>query len=616
MALLRDPSVLRCLPRDQGEEGSCASQALAAVIDLQKTFKAESATDLRPVSARMLSVMAERHSDRPDRGVSLRDVIKGFYHNGVCPDSVWPYEPLQIDEKFNVERSKAAREICLGTYFRLRPSLNDYHSAINEVGPILVSAWIHAGWKKDAVRRASGKIVPVGDTTEAHAFVIVGYDDTGFIVLNSWGSAWGGFDKCKGVAHWSYNDWADTIMDGWVLRLGVPAPTVFPLSIGEQGIYFAATNFPVRSTPAHELTGHLLHLDDGETFNRAPYPTSLDTMAETIRYLRRDQKYPSRPIAPLWREATTSLPAEGYRGIFLNFAGSINGINVVADQVAKDKTIAKSHGLYPITVSWCADTVEESDRVLAQIFLDSEAQVQKRGDDLNLLIELRTHGVGRAFWRDVENAAMKSSRPHGPVFSLVEDILSLSGYSIHCVCDGAGVLVLSELVKSTAQADPKLYRKLVSRISSLDLITPVIDVRAFETVFSDLLERAGQKPGLVRLHVPSTKDEGRLCVGAYTKPILSLIENSFVSRMSPKPNFLGKSAATVTKIDPDAFSGPNRWIARSDINVGNPKTGPIRQQDLHSKTKLMENIFQAINSTLTPGGEDNGKKDYARRTKR
>jgi hypothetical protein len=50
-----------------------------------------------------------------------------------------------------------------------------------------------------------------------HAFAIVGYNQDGFIIHNSWGLGWG----TKGRAVLAYEDWLNNAMDCWVAQLGV-----------------------------------------------------------------------------------------------------------------------------------------------------------------------------------------------------------------------------------------------------------------------------------------------------------------------------------------------------------------------------------------------------------
>jgi hypothetical protein len=111
----------------------------------------------------------------------------------------------------------------LGAYYRVDPrSVTDMHVALNE-SVLYASAVCHDGWDKgNGAGRREGRtwIIPrepakPGDG--GHAFVIVGYDRDGFLVLNSWGRGWGS----GGLAVLTYEDWLDNAMDCWIVQLGV-----------------------------------------------------------------------------------------------------------------------------------------------------------------------------------------------------------------------------------------------------------------------------------------------------------------------------------------------------------------------------------------------------------
>ena len=118
----------------------------------------------------------------------------------------------------------------LGAYYRIDTrSLSDMHAALNEVGIIYASAGCHAGWDDGlqqplmAKRPTSFKNVweiPVkGGQADhpGHAFAIVGYNERGFLIQNSWGPRWGS----HGYGVLTYDDWLRNAMDCWVAQLGV-----------------------------------------------------------------------------------------------------------------------------------------------------------------------------------------------------------------------------------------------------------------------------------------------------------------------------------------------------------------------------------------------------------
>ena len=95
-----------------------------------------------------------------------------------------------------------------GAFYRVNTTrLDDMQSAITELFGIVVSASIHDGWyTPEVVTRTVGRktetmhVIKRTDASKAlggHAFCIVGYNDVGFLVQNSWGTEWGG----RGVRH-------------------------------------------------------------------------------------------------------------------------------------------------------------------------------------------------------------------------------------------------------------------------------------------------------------------------------------------------------------------------------------------------------------------------------
>lgn len=210
---------------------------------------------------------------------TLRAAIKGFYHHGACRD--WPdvtTEPAEgtwqsegINPKApnkallfpSVAQAKKAREIVLGAYYRLSSILNHLHAALKDVGAILCSAKVHDGWLK-ATPQTGGIIAwphQLG-AQGAHAFVITGYDRHGFYVLNSWGENWGGYIGQVGIGLWPDADWAQNVIDAWVLCMGVSAPRAFGASIGEQGTKGVTGTVRAGSMPCLDLVGHYMHLAD------------------------------------------------------------------------------------------------------------------------------------------------------------------------------------------------------------------------------------------------------------------------------------------------------------------------------------------------------------------
>jgi hypothetical protein len=208
------------------QEGqSCTGHAVAAVINhvLGQT------TARKRVSPYMLYRLARRYDQFPgeaEAGSSLRAAFKGWFNHGVALESKWarldmsPEPDPDDEENLNEWRARP-----LGAFYRVNPfRLDDVQSAITELNAIAVSGIIHDGWVSP-VRATRGartehiirrSISP--RSRGGHAYCLVGYNEIGFLVQNSWGTSWGD----RGFAILPYEDWLDSVYDAWVARPGVP----------------------------------------------------------------------------------------------------------------------------------------------------------------------------------------------------------------------------------------------------------------------------------------------------------------------------------------------------------------------------------------------------------
>lgn len=685
LAVLRDrllPDALDFGVRDQGSSGRCVGFALANLVDLQRRLQSRSNGAPQPaarevVSADMLYWMAAYHEDYPDidraardglaatatvrpEGVrSLRSGIKALYHHGVCfdwPTGTSPPEPerWQSDcyhdgpptthQRFpTVAQAKAARAISLGAYFRLDPILNHYHAALNDTGGILVSARIHEGWRAPFTAGAG----VIGDYTfddlGAHAFVIVGYDAEGFLVLNSWGPGWGGHAGLPGIALWRYADWAETVMDGWVLRLGVSAPEAFDVAVGPQGLARAMGKIRTGTARCHQLIGHYLHLDDGFHVESGAYPSDSSSWPTTLEHLR----------GVLEDEAGTGAAKAGdtgegraapRRGVLLWIPGSLEGIAPAVESAILRKNEIAGLGLYSYNLFWCNQFVEKSLEVLTHVFDSAHARVGAMGPQLDALIEMQLRGIGRAFWRDMEQGARRAVHgtpdlPEendecpmpaigpGPVVALLRDMMALTAApdrELHVVCEGAGVLVLHELLRYLVVHHPEDYAALPDRLTSLSLIHPAIGLPRAGRHLAPLIRRmnaaqpaAMQTPVRIdgrprrhrtrqapraRIYLPAPPLEERLCFGVYGGSLLQLVSRSFEDRLAQDAD---------AEADRERPAGP----PRAHTHPSHPPrpllgTNAARAPALERCGAALETAFSEL-TALEAANSGNGRVPYA-----
>jgi hypothetical protein len=243
--LLPDTKGLDMLPSvpvlHQGNDGGCVGFALATVLNIsirRRFTESKAVPDPTWASPGMLYEMA-RHYDEwageSYQGTSLRGALKGWHKHGVASDGLWDtFVTAMTTAKSNDDEAQAhlnqvaanleqdARSRPLGAYYRIVDNdVSHMQAAIVEGDVVLAAAWIHDGWKDDALVQAAGRSSPPTIPVRSghaglHAFAIVGYTPHGFIVQNSWGPKWGK----TGKALLTYDDWMENRQDAWVARPG------------------------------------------------------------------------------------------------------------------------------------------------------------------------------------------------------------------------------------------------------------------------------------------------------------------------------------------------------------------------------------------------------------
>ncbi|MDO6670261.1 trypsin-like peptidase domain-containing protein [Paracoccus sp. 1_MG-2023] len=346
----------------QADPFSCVGFALASAINLQLKHVAGGAG--QRVSPAMIYALATRNDEFVDDlpgGTSLRGAIKGIYHHGVCLDKTAPYTGHDPTWHLTIAAAKEARNIALGAYFRLHPLVSDYQLAVQEVGSVVVSAYLHEGWRRRT--RPVGRIPQKPGRSGAHAFTIVGYDDRGFVIRNSWGEDWGQWKGRKGHAHWSYSDWDANVIDGWVLRLAPRAPAAFDLQVrsfptaGQHATVPSAVA-QLRNPRRNALIGHSIQAERDGLRGDGRIGAGPRTLRETALFLASDKgrrKYPR---------------------LALIFHDPALGDDVIARLSARLIEPFKLNGIYPINVAYGVDEI----RTLVLRMTDEARRAEKRSD--------------------------------------------------------------------------------------------------------------------------------------------------------------------------------------------------------------------------------------------
>lgn len=447
---------------DQGGNPSCVGFALAATIDNQLRARDGRAAGVSP---RLLYELARVHDEVPGeayRGTTLRGGIKAFFHNGAGPLAPAREAAPRLGARDFVLADATA--VQAGSYFRMRRDIDDFHSALTELGSVLVSARIHEGWT--APERTGGRIVPSRVFVGAHAFAVVGYDGEGFLVQNSWGADWGGWrgpdDAVRpGVAHWTYEDFDDALIDAWVVRIAVSAPRFNRrLLAGRKGEAGAAGDGPRRN----DLAGRLLALgDDDLAGGKYAFDGSwLDTARRRIRSAR-------------------TGPARGRHLLLAFHDGFADADRTAARAIALDAAVAGRAVAF--SVAWrpavalalgpCASAVPDGDATE-----DADARDRR--------IVRAVAPVAASLWRAAtSDAAAAFADGRGParvLGAILAPARGDQGLTLHVLASGLGALAMAAWLETLAARQPGRWR-----IDTLLVFTPCLPIELWRTAFEPRL---------------------------------------------------------------------------------------------------------------------------------
>ncbi|MGE0415582.1 MAG: hypothetical protein AB7O80_02150 [Acetobacteraceae bacterium] len=497
-ARLLPPADLAIL--DQGQDGACTGFALAAVVNL---LIVRNTRQGRRVSPHMLYRMAKMYDEWPGEdyeGSSLRGALRGFFNNGACADGLWG----KTTEAFaSLAAAKDARRTALGAYFRLRPVLSDYHAALNETGVIYASAGVHSGWDNPP-----GGNIPPKAGGPLHAFAIVGYDETGFWVQNSWGADWGK----SGVAHWSYQDWAANIQDAWVLQLAIEAPEAFGLTVRSGSTRGTTAEQDVRrARPTRsDIAGHFVHVRNGDYACNPPYWSTQDDV-----------------------EATANLVAQKtkHRHLMIYAHGGLNSPDAAAARTAAMANVFLENGIYPYAIFYDTGLLE----TLKDVILGRGSAISERSGGLldmtDVLIEQAVGDVGTRLWSEMKADAtvpFNAGRDGERAIRTFVDALAAAPTptSLHIVGHSTGAILLGNLLACL----DRLTGGAIT-VETCTLLAPACTIDFYRDHYHPRLAAAPQVRTQIRrmtvYNLDDVTEQADQVTWAYNKSLLYLVSNAF-----------------------------------------------------------------------------------------
>ena len=508
--------VMQGLVLNQGTEGACTGFGLSCVANYllwARHIASKSRAKFESVSPRMFYEMAKRYDEWPSQdydGSSCRGALKGWQKHGVCANDLWPL-PLDADNKPIFTRpgdgwSVDATRRPLGVYYRItKTSVVDVQAAIAEIGAVYVSADAHDGWdalmKKKPLAPATKHaelpvIEPIDDPKSkgGHAFALVGYNERGFIVQNSWGLRWGR----SGFAILPYDDWAVHATDAWACAMGVAVH--IPDLAGGMRTQLASRWRVASGRSLNDLDRCARQpnnpVDDAWPIDHEFKTPAYEPMSTDAAYLHTlvAGNNGKLVVSDFTREATDAAghakeivvdePLRWFKArkekVLKLAIYAHGGLNSEADSIERIRVLAPyfdANGIYPLFLTWKTGAGETLTGMLEdwtrKLFGD---QIERAGGWLNLgeakdrAIEAFGHVVGKGIWgemRDNAQAAVEKNR-----------LLDLTGLQLqalskalkkdkcrlelHLVGHSAGSILLGHLLSRIAQLPADDNRPTVS----------------------------------------------------------------------------------------------------------------------------------------------------------
>ncbi len=500
---------------DQGTEGACTGFGLATVAHYLLRRRAV-VPDPEPVSPRMLYEMAKRYDEWPGEdysGSSARGAMKGWHKHGVCGETVFPYVAgAPSRTTLTEEQTTEAVRRPLGSYFRVNHrDLVAMHAAIAETGVLYATMMVHEGWNQVG---DDGQIVFEPGKTKTlggHAVAIVGYDERGFWIQNSWGTRWG----AEGFARIDYDDWMVNGTDVWVARLGVPlilktpqaAAAGYTAARGSRGYVFS------------DLRPHIISLGNNGALRAG------GTFGTTESDVREIFEVDFPRLTASWKTKRLLLYAHG---------GLVSEDSAI-DRVTEYRAALLSHEVYPLAFIWKTDFFS----TLKNILEDSIRQRRPEGpldsskdfmlDRLDDALEPLARALsGKSQWDEMkENALRATESSTGGARLALKHLARLAaaepGLEIHVVGHSAGAVFHAPLVARLTGSGAGEHGL---KVASCTMWAPACTTAVFNQYYAPAIQRKKiDRTALFVLSDQAERDDH--CANIYNKSLLYLVSHAF-----------------------------------------------------------------------------------------
>lgn len=166
--------------RDQGTQGSCAAMAGAAMKEYQELVDIGLNEYMSP------QFIYNNREDLNEDGMYMRDLMEILKEKGDCTEKHFPYgrqgKP-EIEDYMEASKYKTSNYASVDT-------IDDLKIALYSNGPCIIAVPVYNYTERMWYQNNGDRFLG------GHALAVVGYNEQGFIIRNSWSKSWGDDGYC------------------------------------------------------------------------------------------------------------------------------------------------------------------------------------------------------------------------------------------------------------------------------------------------------------------------------------------------------------------------------------------------------------------------------------
>lgn len=166
---------------NQGSQGTCSAQVAACMKEYQEYKELQLVGDENKMSPQFVYNLREE----PDfEGMSPRETMKILQKDGICREFVYPYGIIEYPSSITSDAYSDAENFTIENYAQIY-TVDGVKKALVKNGVCYICFPVYNDTPQMWNKREGD------EDLGGHAMSIVGFNEHGFIIRNSWGKDWG-----------------------------------------------------------------------------------------------------------------------------------------------------------------------------------------------------------------------------------------------------------------------------------------------------------------------------------------------------------------------------------------------------------------------------------------